>query len=237
MPPDDQLLKNIAGIEERIAAACARVGRSSDTVRLIAVTKYAEPAWVRGLLRLGLNTLGESRPQQLVERADQLEGEIEWHLIGHLQRNKVRSVLPSVSLIHSVDSAALLERIDRISGELGLVANVLLQVNVSGESSKAGFAPAELEREYAQFIGLEHVELSGLMTMAPLSDDPESARPTFRGLRELRGRLLETVSGGPALEELSMGMSHDFEVAIEEGATSIRIGSLLYEGLASSDEN
>lgn len=231
-----RLQQNVNTVADRVAGACARVGREPDAVRLVAVTKYAELDWVRGLLRIGVTALGESRPQQLVERSDLLEERVDWHLIGHLQRNKVRAVLPHVRMIHSVDSSALLQRIDRISGELGRITNVFLQVNVSGESTKDGFAPIALKREYPEVTQFQNVAIVGLMTMAPLGKDAESARDTFRGLRELRDQLRDQVVDGPSLDELSMGMSHDFEVAVEEGATFIRIGSLLYDGLARSDD-
>ena len=228
-------------------AACERSGRDLSGVRLVAVTKYAEWDWIRALVALGQVDLAENRPQQFVERATRLESEVgsaaegaagcerpqvRWHLIGHLQRNKVRPVLPLVSLIHSVDSLRLLERIGVLAGELGLRPRVLLEVNVSGEPSKDGFTPAELEAAWPALMASQQVELEGLMTMAPESDDPEAARPVFRELRRLRDRLRDV--SGRELPELSMGMSGDFEPAIEEGATLIRIGSRLFEGLPTS---
>jgi pyridoxal phosphate enzyme (YggS family) len=222
---ESQLRQNLALVQQRIAAACDRVGRDPADVRLVAVTKYAQPEWIPPLLALGLEDLGENRPQQLVERAAALPN-ARWHLVGQLQRNKVRSVLPHTALIHSVDSLRLLQRINDIAGELDHPTRVLLQVNVSGEATKQGFDPDELRRDWPACYVLPHVQVEGLMTMAPLADDPEAARPSFRGLRELRDEL-----GRGALPVLSMGMSHDMEVAIEEGASLVRVGSALFEGL------
>lgn len=246
-PLHEQLRTNLAEVHARMRAACERSGRNPSDVRLVAVTKYAQWDWIRALVDLGQSDLAENRPQQFVERAARLSAEtgahaaevagcerprVNWHLIGHLQRNKVRPVLPLVSLIHSVDSLRLLERIGLIAGELGLRPRVLLEVNVSGETSKDGFSPAELESAWPALAAVSQVEIEGLMTMAAESDDPEAARPVFRELRRLRDRLRE--ASGRALPELSMGMSGDFEPAIEEGATLIRIGSRLFEGAPSA---
>jgi pyridoxal phosphate enzyme (YggS family) len=227
-----QIVRNWTRIMDLCAAAYARARRQREqpVARIVAVTKYARPDWVRELIGLGHRSLGESRPQQLVERAALFPG-VEWHLIGQLQRNKVRSVLPCAALIHSVDSLRLLQRIGDIAGELGLVPRVLLQVNVSGETSKQGFAPEDLRTGWSGIRQVRHVQIDGLMTMAPLVDDPEQARPAFRALRELRDQLRNSALDSTLLPELSMGMSNDFEVAIEEGATLVRIGSALFEGL------
>lgn len=230
----EQLRQNLQEIQADIAAACARAGRERDSVQLIAVTKYAEWEWVLGLMELGERHPGESRPQQLVQRAELAAPTVHWHLIGQLQRNKVRAVLPSVSLIHSVESLRLLERIDFIAADLGLTPRLLLQVNVSGEARKQGFSPNEVLQQVTELQRFEHVHIDGLMTMAPHSDSPDVVRKTFRDLRELRDRLrLEWTAknSNEALPHLSMGMSEDFPIAIEEGATLIRVGSRLYRGL------
>jgi pyridoxal phosphate enzyme (YggS family) len=224
-PVEQHLRHNLDQVQHRITAACQRVGRNPADVTLVAVTKYANPDWIAPLVSLGVSDLGENRPQQLVERAA-IVPHARWHLIGQLQRNKVRSTLPHTVLIHSVDSLRLLQRISDIAGELGHTVPVLLQVNVSGEASKQGFAPDDLRRDWPACQALPHVQINGLMTMAPLADNPEESRPTFRGLRELRDEF-----GPHASPMLSMGMSHDMEVAIEEGATLVRIGSALFEGL------
>lgn len=229
----DRLRSNWNAVLAEIAAACERAGRPPESVQLIAVTKYAEIDWVRELVGLGQTTLGENRPQQLVDRAGTIAGAT-WHLIGHLQRNKVRAVLPHVACIHSIDSLKLLSRVGDLAVELGLKPKVLLEVNVSGEESKDGFSVATLRQEWPELLRVEGVVIAGLMTMAPLADDPESARPVFRALRELRDELRSAAGGAPEFCELSMGMSGDFAVAIEEGATMVRIGSRLFEGLAAS---
>lgn len=235
-----RLSGNLSRIRERIAAACARAGRSLEDVTLVAVTKYAELDWVRALVDLGVTELGESRPQQLVVRARELPPHVRWHLIGHLQRNKVESVLPVVDRIHSVDSVRLLDAISSAARKTpvreaaGVPARrpgLLLEVNVSGESSKDGFETATLMNAWPEIQQAEAVSITGLMTMAPLSDNPESARSVFRRLRELRDRLAEASQGRFPLPDLSMGMSGDFEIGIEEGATLIRVGSSLFEGL------
>lgn len=229
-----RLTENLRRVRERMAAACARAGRAASSVRLVAVTKSAELEWVRTLLQLGVRDLGESRPQQLLARAAELNGGVRWHLIGHLQRNKVAPLLPHAALIHSVDSFRLLERIDRLAADATLHPRILLEVNVSGEASKNGFATAELLDHGSQLLSYRHVQIAGLMTMAPLVDDPELARPTFRGLRELRDRLVSQTDGRLPLSELSMGMSGDLEVGIEEGATIVRVGGSLFDGPESS---
>ena len=228
-PVAERLQQNLALVRQRIDDACQRAGRDPGSVELVAVTKYAQFDWLSPLVLLGVGSLGENRPQQLVERA-MLLPDVHWHLIGQLQRNKVRSVLPHLHLIHSVDSLRLLQRISDVSGELHRRTRVLLQVNVSGESSKQGIDPVELRQTWPLFAAIPHVDIAGLMTMAPLTDHPEDARPTFRGLRQLRDEL-RTLPDGPDLPALSMGMSHDMDVAVEEGATLIRIGSALFEGL------
>jgi PLP dependent protein len=221
------LKARLEAVRRRVEAACERSGRSADSVRIVAVTKYAPLDAVRELVEVGHPLLGESRPQQLIERAGLLAPTARWHLIGHLQRNKVRAVLPVVELIHSVDSLRLLERISQIAEELKLTPRLLLQVNVSGEESKHGFAPEELRESWSRIASTPHVNLCGLMTMAPLTDETDHIRRTFRGLKSLRDELQAATPELP-LEELSMGMSHDFEIAVEEGATLVRVGSVLF---------
>ncbi len=227
----DILTANIRRIRERIAVACARVGRDAQDVTMVAVTKYAEIESVRELVRLGVTELGESRPQQLVSRSEQLPQSVRWHLIGHLQRNKIEMVLPAVSQIHSIDSVRLLESLNSSARKLGVRPRLLLEVNVSGEASKDGFAAADLLAEWPTICLLESVEIDGLMTMAPHSEDLPNVRRVFRELRVLRDRLAMESGGTRSLPDLSMGMSGDFEIAIEEGATIVRIGSSLFEGI------
>lgn len=221
--------RNLAEVRGRVASACDRSRRPADSVRLVAVTKYAELSWVRELVDLGQVDLGESRPQQLVARAAEFPQRVRWHLIGHLQRNKAALVLPTAALIHSVDSLRLLDQLEKDAQPPGLQRDVLLEVNVSGEASKDGLAPDDVLDLADRLQRLEWIRPRGLMTMAPLLDDPEGARPFFRRLRELREELQQRT--GLPLPELSMGMSGDFEPAIEEGATLVRIGSCLFKGL------
>lgn len=227
----DMIRRNYTAVLERIAAACHRCGRDPESVKLIAVVKYAELEWVRALVELGVTELGEARPQQLDERIAEFADTIHWHLIGHLQRNKIRRVLPHAHLIHSIDSLKLLQAVDRIAGELSLHTAVLLQVNVSGEESKTGFSPEELRNSWEDVLDCEHLTVRGLMTMAPRTSDPTDTRAAFAGLRSLREALLDSCSDRTALPELSMGMSGDYEIAIEEGATLVRIGSSLFKGI------
>ncbi len=219
-----------------MAAACRRAGREPESVTLVAVTKYAELDWIRALIGLGVLQLGENRPQQLVARAEAIEAPVHWHLIGHLQRNKVRSILPLTSVIHSADSLRILEAIDRIAAELDLRPRVLIEVNLSGEEAKHGFRVGALREEWDSVLKLGRIQVEGLMTMAAYSPDPESARPAFHQLRELRDELQARSGAAAELKDLSMGMTGDFEVAIEEGATLVRVGSALWERLSQGGE-
>ncbi len=229
----DQLTQNLHAIQTQIRGACDRTGRSVNDVRLVAVTKYAEWPWVEALSQLH-QTFGENRPQQLAERQVLLPN-CEWHLIGQLQRNKVKLSLQHVTMIHSIDSLKLLERVALMAAELQLRPKILIEVNLSKESTKSGFTEVELRRDWSQIVNSSPaVQIAGFMTMAAESDDPENARPTFRSLRLLRDDLHQTDESravGLELRELSMGMSGDFVPAIEEGATMVRIGSRIFAGL------
>lgn len=222
-----QLAANLSYVRQRIAAACHRAGRSADEVTLVAVTKYAQLDWIDRLIDLGVTDVGENRPQQLVERQARWPN-VRWHLIGHLQRNKAKTVLGRAALIHSVDSLRLAQRLSELAES---PQPVLCEVNVSGEASKEGFSPNELLQAWDELVALPQFSICGLMTMAPLSENPEDARPVFAGLRQLRDQLQLQSPAGVPLFHLSMGMSGDFEVAIEEGATLVRVGSRLFEGL------
>lgn len=224
------IAENLARIRDRIAAAATRAGRLPASVKLVAVTKYVGPDETRALVAAGCTTLGESRPQQLCPKAETLRDlPVEWHMIGHLQRNKARRVVPLVSMIESVDSPRLLETIDRIAGELGRRVPVLLEVNISGDAEKHGLVPNRVGTLAATLGDHPHVEVRGLMGMASLKGGIEAARTDFAALRTLRDQVQDQRLPGVDLAELSMGMSGDFEVAIEEGATIVRIGSALFE--------
>ncbi|MEQ9410533.1 MAG: YggS family pyridoxal phosphate-dependent enzyme [Fuerstiella sp.] len=229
----ETLSTNLATVHSQIAAACSRSGRSPDAIRLVAVTKYAEWPWVQALASLH-SIFGENRPQQLAERAPRLP-DVQWHLIGQLQRNKARLAVQHAAMIHSIDSLKLLSRLADVASEMQRFPELLLQVNVSGEESKSGFAVDELVEAWPRIAALSRtLNIVGLMTMAPASEDPEAARPTFRHLAELRDRLTRmppSADYGLTLPELSMGMSGDYVVALEEGATIVRIGSRLFEGI------
>jgi len=232
MSTGSQIARNLAEVRQRIAAAAVRSGRAAESVTLVAVTKYVGVAAIRDLVAAGCTRLGESRPQQLWQRAAELADlPIRWHLVGSLQRNKVRRTLPVVDMIHSVDTPQLLEAIDHAAVELGRRAAVLLEVNVSGEAAKHGLAPEAVAPLLDALPRLRNVEVRGLMCMAALEGGPEVARRNFAALRQLRDRLAGQLPPGVALSELSMGMSGDYEVAIEEGATMVRVGSALFEGL------
>jgi pyridoxal phosphate enzyme (YggS family) len=223
------LTNRLAKVRERIAAACARVQRQPSEVTLVAVTKTVS-SQVAGLLpELGVLDLGENRPQELWRKAEELKSlPIRWHMIGHLQRNKIERTLPVAQLIHGVDSLRLLNAIAAEGENQGQRPRVLLQMNVSREEQKHGFDLDELLAA-SEAIAKIPVDVLGLMGMAAYGDNPAEARPSFADLRKFRDRLRATT--GLPLDELSMGMSGDFEVAIEEGATIVRIGTTLFEGL------
>lgn len=228
-----RLHSNLEAVQQRMAAACRRVGRSVDEVRLVAVTKYVDAATASWLVECGVSDLGESRPQELWRKAQAIP-QAAWHLIGHLQRNKVAATLPLVHLIHSVDSERLLVALDETARQQTRRCSILLEVNVSGEKAKQGFSPDAVPEILRDFPNrFRNLDLRGLMTMAPLCEDPESTRPVFRRLRALRDDWVHLFPAVGALRELSMGMTQDFEVAIEEGATLVRIGSALFEGVSS----
>jgi pyridoxal phosphate enzyme (YggS family) len=212
---------------ERIAAACARAGRPPDDVALVAVSKTVPVERIRAAVAAGLTTLGENRVQEAEAKVTAVDGAT-WHLVGPLQRNKARRALEIFDVIESVDSVALAARLDRIAGDRpgGRRVPVLLEVNIDGDPAKTGFAPAHLERSLDAVLGLGRLDVRGLMTIGRLVARPDDARPTFAQLRELSGRLRAT--HGRLGGELSMGMTDDFEVAVEEGATIVRVGRALF---------
>ena len=226
----DRIAANRDEVLRRIGAACARADRDPRAVRLVAVTKYARLEWVRDLIALGVSDLGEGRPQQLDERAGLIDRPVCWHLVGPLQRNKARRTLAVAEWIHSIDSLRLLQRIDELAAEMRIRPRLLLEVNIAGEAQKHGFCAEDLMELWERIIACRNAEIAGLMTMAPYEAPPDEIRRVFRHLRGLRDELAARADSLP-LPELSMGMSGDFEIAIEEGATMVRIGSLLFEGL------
>ncbi len=220
---------------DRIACAAAKSGRSADEITLVAVTKSVTMEQITALLSLGRIDLGENRVQQLEQRAKAMAGlpsdtpPPRWHMIGHLQRNKVKQVLPWVSLIHSVDSQRLAAEIDRTAAAMNVISDVLIQVNIAQEERKHGLSIADAPQLARQVAEMKHLRLRGIMTMAPYADEGEASRPVFREAAALFSRL-ESMLGSPThFDRLSMGMSNDYEVAIEEGATIVRIGRALFE--------
>lgn len=231
----DPAAARLAAIRARIAAAAQRAGRDPSGVRLVAVSKTHPAGAVAAAAAEGQQVFGESRVQEAREKIPACPPGLEWHFIGHLQKNKVRQALPLFPFFHSIDSEALAQAIDRIAGETGKPVEGLLEVNVSGEATKHGFTPDALREEFAALARLPNLRIRGLMTMAPYSNNPEDARPVFRALRQLRDEL-QAAHSHP-LPELSMGMSGDFEPAVEEGATLVRIGSSIFGDRPQADQN
>ena len=217
---------NLMAVRERIRAACARVGRDAESVELIAVSKTVPVELIRDAYAAGQTRFGESRQQEAAAKITDLPSALRWHFIGRVQRNKVRKLLPAFELIHAIDSLRLAAYTDELAGELGLFPKVLLQVNVAGEAAKGGFEPAALQAEMAALLQLPRIEILGLMTLPPAGPDAQAARPWFARLRELRDSLQREF--GVCLPALSMGMSGDYEVAVEEGATHVRVGSAIF---------
>ncbi|MDX1683297.1 MAG: YggS family pyridoxal phosphate-dependent enzyme [Phycisphaeraceae bacterium] len=226
-----ELRDNYEQVKERIADAASRSGRDPSSVMLVAVTKYASDKQVRELLGLGHRDLGENRVKQLSERVKEMSVDtpdepIRWHMVGHLQRNKVKSLLGKVRLIHSVDTLKLAEQIHRDAD--GEPVDVLVQVNPSGEASKSGLMPPAVPHVIEQMHTLGNLRIRGLMTMAPHAADPEMTRPVFAQTSDLFHECRDNQVAGDQFNILSMGMTNDFEVAIEEGANLVRIGSALF---------
>lgn len=228
---------NVRVVQERIAAAAARAGRDPAGITLVAVTKTQPPAAIRAAYDLGLHHFGENRVEEAETKVGELPDGITWHMIGHIQSRKARRVVPIFDIIHSVDSLKLARRLDRLAAELAEPLSVLLECNVSGEESKHGFAarhwaedPAQREALLgivAEIVSLPHLRVEGLMTMAPIVAEPEQARPVFVRLRRLRDELASAFPRS-SWHHLSMGMTDDFQVAIEEGATMVRVGRAIF---------
>ncbi|MWV45220.1 YggS family pyridoxal phosphate-dependent enzyme [Paenibacillus sp. HJL G12] len=221
------LEERVQQVHKQIEEACLRSGRSAEDVNIVAVTKYVSTAMAAKVLDSGLEHLGENRWQNAEEKWNALGQRGTWHFIGHLQSNKVKDVIGKFEYIHSLDRLSLAKEMEKSAAAQGLVIKTFVQVNISGEDSKYGLAPEDTADFLRKIQGFSHIRVIGLMTMAPFEDRAEDTRMVFRGLRELRDDLnLQGITKEP-LTELSMGMSNDFEVAIEEGATWIRLGSVL----------
>ena len=218
--------ENLNSIQQRIRAACERAGRAVDSVSLLAVAKTQPPEVVQAAAELGLTLFGENKVQEARAKIPQCPGRLRWHFIGHLQSNKARDAVELFEMIQSVDSLQLAQEINKRAEAAARTMPLLLEVNVAGEASKFGYPPERLLADLPELDALPRLEIQGLMTVPPWSPEPEKARPHFRRLRELKAQG-EQILGAP-LPHLSMGMTGDFEIAIEEGATIIRIGTALF---------
>jgi PLP dependent protein len=221
-----EIHENLQAIRDRVATACHRAGREVESVELIAVSKTFPADSIRVAWEAGQSSFGESKIQEAEPKISLSPLGLRWHFIGRLQRNKVRKVLQNFQVIHAIDSFRLAVYADEIAAELGLFPKVFLQVNIGGEATKGGFSPEQLRQELEPLLALRRIEVLGLMCIPPAADGAEAARPWFKALRELRDALQDEYQIG--LPALSMGMSGDFEVAIEEGATHVRVGSAIF---------
>lgn len=221
-----RLVENFQALKSRINDVCRQVGRDPDEVSLVVASKYATPEQLKALIPYGLNDIGENRAADLIIKKNAVDENIRWHFIGHLQKNKTKKVVGNAWLIHSLDSVELAAEVDRRAGEMGKVQDALLQVNISKEESKFGFGEGEVMEALPQVAGLKNVNITGLMTIAPFIKDYEIIRQIFKRLRAIKEEL--NIMGFSNIKHLSMGMSNDYEIAIEEGATMIRIGSAIF---------
>jgi pyridoxal phosphate enzyme (YggS family) len=223
------IAENVARVKARMEQAARRAGRDPSDVRLVAASKMVDSARIRAAIASGVEILGENYLQEARQKIGQLGTHTaEWHCIGALQRNKVRYLFDLFSMVHAVDRLELADEINRRGERLGRHMSVLLEVNLGGEPTKSGFAPQALMEQVEKLAPMSHLQVCGLMTIPPPEPSPEAARPFFQELRDLRDRLTKRGIAGLALHELSMGMTADFEVAIEEGATLVRVGTAIF---------
>jgi len=220
--------ENLERVQEKIEKAAFKAGRDPRTVMLVAVSKTVEAERVHEAIQAGVNILGENYVQEARDKIDKLGHTVEWHFIGHLQTNKAKHAVDLFDVIHSIDRVDLAQEIDRIAAKKGKTIPALIQVNISGEESKHGIDRDGLIRLIDEIIPLRNISLQGLMTMPPYFDNPDMARPYFQVLRGIKEEMNQRFKGGISLQELSMGMSSDFEAAIEEGATLVRIGTAIF---------
>ena len=224
----EEIRERLARVHQQIAGAAERAGRSADEITLIAVSKTFDPATVQQAVKAGVRNLGENRVQEAVTKAPLVKGDVRWHLIGHLQSNKARHAVEMFQVIHTIDSVELVGRLDRIAGDVGRRPTVLVQVGLADEPTKSGAAEDELPAIIEALDSAHNLEFRGLMTLPPFFDSAERTRPYFQRLRSILEGLNNDRAPNSKLTELSMGMSHDFEVAIEEGATMVRVGTAIF---------
>lgn len=222
------IAQNIDDIRSRIKAACLRSGRDPDSVKLIAVTKTIDAEQINIAVEAGLNILGENRVQEVLHKYEAINGDVSWHLIGHLQTNKVRHIIDRVTLIHSLDSIHLANELQKRASLRNKPVQVLVEVNVGQEATKFGLPPDEVAGFLESLKGMDHIQVRGLMTVAPFLEDPEDDRMIFRRLKDLFEDLKKLNLPNVQMEHLSMGMTHDFEIAVEEGATMVRVGTGIF---------
>ncbi|MEK6325113.1 MAG: YggS family pyridoxal phosphate-dependent enzyme [Acidobacteriota bacterium] len=224
----EEIRERLARVRDQLARAAERAGRSEKDITLIAVSKTFDPATVQQAVLAGTRDLGENRVQEAITKVAMIEGDVRWHLIGHLQSNKARQAVETFDVIHTIDSCQLAERLDRIAGEIGRRPMVLVQVDLAHEPTKSGADESELPAIIEALDSASHLEFRGLMVMPPFFDSPEQTRPYFRRLREILEGLNRGRGAEQKLTELSMGMSHDFDVAIDEGSTMVRVGTAIF---------
>lgn len=222
------LKENLENVESIIEKSCRDSGRTREEVTLIAVSKTKPVSMLQEIYDLGIREFGENKVQELVDKYDQLPSDIHWHLIGHLQRNKVKYIVDKVAMIHSVDSIRLAETIEKEAAKKNCTVDILLEVNVAGEESKFGLKPEEVMDTVEAISGFHHIRVKGLMTIAPFVDDPEENRIHFKKLRQLSVDINEKNIDNVNVSMLSMGMTNDYSVAIEEGATFVRVGTGIF---------
>ena len=222
------LKENLESVEEKIQEACKKSGRNREDVTLIAVSKTKPVETLQEAYDLGVRVFGENKVQELTEKYDSLPKDIHWHMIGHLQRNKVKYIIDKVDLIHSVDSIRLAETIDKEAQKHDLIANILVEVNVAKEESKFGLMPEEVDGFIDEIAKLTHIQVKGLMTIAPFVENPEKNRTVFADLRKLSVDIAKKNVDNVNVSILSMGMTNDYEVAVEEGATMVRVGTGIF---------
>ena len=222
------LKENLKTVEERIQSACKKAGRKREEITLIAVSKTKPPHMLQEAYDLGVRIFGENKVQEIREKYEVLPKDIDWHMIGHLQRNKVKYIIDKVALIHSVDSIRLAETIEKEAAKHNITANILIEVNVAKEESKFGLMPEELDELIDKIKDFNHIQVKGLMTIAPFVENPETNREIFRSLRKLSVDISNKNVDNVNVSILSMGMTNDYTVAVEEGATMVRVGTGIF---------